>query len=39
VRLFSCGDMGNYVGQCPKRKKKRQHDGMVATIEEDEFTT
>jgi hypothetical protein len=31
VRCFACGEMGHYVGQCPKRKKKRRQGGMVAT--------
>jgi hypothetical protein len=22
VRLFACGEMGQYAGQCPKKKKK-----------------
>jgi hypothetical protein len=22
VRCFACGEMGHYVGQCPKKKKK-----------------
>ena len=29
--------MGHYAGQCPKRKKKKQQDGMAVTIEEEEF--
>jgi hypothetical protein len=29
--------MGHYVGQCLKRKKKRQQDGMAATAKEEEF--
>ena len=37
VRCFSCGEMGNYVGQCPKNKKKQQ-DGATTTTEEQEFT-
>jgi hypothetical protein len=36
VRCFACGEMGHYVGQCPKKKKK-QHDISTATIEELEF--
>jgi hypothetical protein len=37
VRCFACGEMGHYVGQCPKKKKKQQ-DGTAATTEEEEFT-
>jgi hypothetical protein len=37
VRCFTCGEMGHYVGHCPKRKKKRQQDGMAATAKEEEF--
>jgi hypothetical protein len=37
VRCFSCGEMGHYARQCPKRKKKRQQGGMAATTEEEEF--
>jgi hypothetical protein len=33
VRSFSCGEMGHYAGQCPKKKKKQQ-DGSTATTEE-----
>jgi hypothetical protein len=29
--------MGHYVGQCPKRNKKRKQSGMAATTEEEEF--
>jgi hypothetical protein len=35
VKCFACGEMGHYVGQCPKKKKKQ--DGTAATAEE-EFT-
>jgi hypothetical protein len=37
VRLFSCGDMGHYVGQCPMKKKKHQ-DVSAATTEEIELS-
>jgi hypothetical protein len=36
VRCFACGEMGHYVGQCPKKKKKQQ-DVSSATTEEIEF--
>jgi hypothetical protein len=36
VRCFSCGEMGHYAGQCPKKKKKK-HDVSAATAEELEF--
>jgi hypothetical protein len=36
VRCFSCGEMGHYAGQCPKKKKKQQ-DVSAATAEELEF--
>jgi hypothetical protein len=36
VRCFACGEMGHYVGQCPKKKKKQQ-DVSAATTEEIEF--
>jgi hypothetical protein len=36
VRCFTCGEMGHYAGQCPK-KKKRQQGGSTATVEEIEF--
>jgi hypothetical protein len=38
VRCFACGEMGHYAGQCPKKKKKKQHDGSAATAEEIEFS-
>jgi hypothetical protein len=38
VRCFACVEMGHYVGQCPKKKTKKQ-DGTAATAEEEEFTT
>jgi hypothetical protein len=37
VRCFACGEMGHYVGQCPKKKKK-QAGWCNTTIEEQEFT-
>ena len=37
MRCFACGEMGHYVGQCPKRKKKRHQGGMAATAKEEEF--
>ena len=37
VRCFACGEMGHYVGQCPKKKKKQQ-DVSAATTEEIEFS-
>jgi hypothetical protein len=37
VRCFSCGEMGHYEGQCPKKKKKQQ-DGSVAIVEEMELS-
>jgi hypothetical protein len=36
VRCFSCGEMGHYVGQCPKKKKKQC--GTAVTTEEEEFS-
>jgi hypothetical protein len=36
VKCFACGEMGHYVGQCPKKKKKQ--DGTATTTEEEEFT-
>jgi hypothetical protein len=36
VRCFACGEMGHYVGQCPKKKKKQQG-GLAATTKEIEF--
>jgi hypothetical protein len=36
VRCFSCGEMGHYAGQCPKKKKKQQ-DVSAVTAEEIEF--
>jgi hypothetical protein len=38
VRCFACGEMGHYVRQCPKKKKKQQ-DVSTATSEELEFNT
>jgi hypothetical protein len=38
VRCFACGEMGHCAGQCPKKKKKRQQDGLAATTEEIEFS-
>jgi hypothetical protein len=32
VRCFSCGEIGHYAGQCPKKKK--QQDGSATTTEE-----
>jgi hypothetical protein len=37
VRCFSCGEMGHYAGQCPKKKKKKQ-DVSAMTTEEIEFS-
>jgi hypothetical protein len=36
VRCFHCREMGQYAGQCPKKKKK-QHDVSVAATKELEF--
>jgi hypothetical protein len=37
MRCFSCGEMGHYAGQCPKKKKKKQQDDTSATTKEVEF--
>jgi hypothetical protein len=36
VRCFACREMGHYVGQCPKKKKKLQ-DVSTMTTKELEF--
>jgi hypothetical protein len=36
VKCFACGEMGHYVGQCPKKMKKQG--GTAATAKEQEFT-
>ena len=37
LRCFSCGEMGHYARQCPKKKKKQQ-DVSAATSKEIEFS-
>jgi hypothetical protein len=35
VKCFACGEMGHYVGQCPKKKKNQG--GTATTTKEEEF--
>jgi hypothetical protein len=32
VRCFTCGEMGHYAGQCPKKKKKHHDISAVTTV-------
>jgi hypothetical protein len=36
VRCFACGKMGDYAGQCPKKKKNQC--GTATTTEEEDFS-